>query len=392
MKSAYFFLSLALVICSCAPKDTNVSFVVSNTLPFERSSEVIQVPNDMILLKEGQQLENLGIEDEQGNLILAQYIDDNQDDISDGILFQPTVPANGQVKYVLKELSADEQTPLTKNICFSRFVPERTDDYAWENDKVAFRVFGPTAQKMIEEGVRGGTLTSGIDCWLKKVEYPIINKWYKKYESDPSAYHVDSGEGLDNFHVGISRGCGGIAVKAKDKFFTSKNFTSYHTVSNGLLRTDFILDYADWYAGDSNRIHTSKRISLDKKSNLSKIEMQVTGTDDIWAGLTLHENDGEVTVDSLGGWVSYYQPHGESHLATAIVASPGTFRGFEKIVTSEKDLSHTYIDLAVKEGKAVYYTGFFWEESGQFESKEAWELYLNQFVAQLNSPMSITLE
>ena len=66
--------------------------------------------------------------------------------------------------------------------CYSRIVPERIDDYAWENDKVAFRTYGPAAQKLVEQGKKGGIISSGIDCWLKKVNYPVINKWYNDSE------------------------------------------------------------------------------------------------------------------------------------------------------------------------------------------------------------------
>jgi hypothetical protein len=79
---------------------------------------------------------------------------------------------------------------------------------------------------MIEDSIPGGTLSSGVDTWLKKVEYPIINKWYKETLVDKTgSYHEDTGEGLDNFHVGVSRGVGGIAVKNDDKYYFSKNYS-----------------------------------------------------------------------------------------------------------------------------------------------------------------------
>ena len=52
----------------------------------------------------------------------------------------------------------------------ARFVPERKDDFAFENDKVAFRIYGPT--------LRDSKENSGVDCWVKRVDYPIIDKWY----------------------------------------------------------------------------------------------------------------------------------------------------------------------------------------------------------------------
>ena len=58
-----------------------------------------------------------------------------------------------------------------------RFVPERLDDFAWENVKIAFRAYGLAA--------RDRTENSGIDCWLKRVDYPIIDKWYGQMKKKP---------------------------------------------------------------------------------------------------------------------------------------------------------------------------------------------------------------
>ena len=81
-------------------------------------------------------------------------------------------------------------------MAFGRFVPEREDDFAWENDKVAFRIYGPSSN--------GKGQVSGVDAWLKKVPYSIIDKWYAEHLSGTS-YHEDQGEGYDPFHVGDSR-------------------------------------------------------------------------------------------------------------------------------------------------------------------------------------------
>lgn len=386
------FLSILLALASCQSETQNNSFTVTNTLGHARSTEVVKVPGELLKLEEGQSVEDFGIEDESGNLQVVQYIDQNQDGLADEIIFQPTVPATGTARYSVKKLIEGEPNPESQKSCFSRFVPERTDDYAWENDKVAFRTFGPTAQQMKEEGVPGGTLTSGIDCWLKKVEYPIINRWYKKYETNSNAYHEDTGEGLDNFHVGISRGCGGIAVKGGEEFYTSKNFTHYKTLTNGSLRTAFELDYAPWSIGGSDTVHSTNQVSLDLGNQLSRFEVSARGTDTLYAGLTLHENDGKVTVDSLDGWVSYYQPHGDSYLATAIVAAPGYYIGSELVETEVKDLSHVYARLSVQDEKSIYYTGFYWQKSGQFKGPKEWEAYLTRFAAQLTNPLTVAIE
>lgn len=387
--SRIYFLMIILIICaSCSQKKKETIISVKNTLDLERSYEIIELTSDFLKVDD---LSLIGIRDVQtGQLQITQLVDNNGDDVMNVILFQPRISANSEKKFEIVKIGIDEQ-PISEEICYSRFVPERTDDYAWENDKVAFRTFGPTAQKMKEDGIKEGTLTSGVDAWLKKVDYPIINKWYKKTTEGKGSYHEDTGEGVDNFHVGISRGIGGIAIKKDSSYFFSKNFTKWETITTGPLRTSFYLEYENWDAG-GNLIKESKIISLDRGSNLSKFEINMEGSDTISAGVTLHEKDGEATGDIEKGWLSYWQPHGDSELGMAIIASPEIFIDFETYDTEQKDASNAYAHLKVVQNKVIYYAGFGWKESGEFKSQGEWEAYLNAFSKKVNEPLIIQLK
>jgi hypothetical protein len=195
---------------------------------------------------------------------------------------------------------------------------------------------------------------------------------------------------LDNFHVGVSRGVGGIAVKKDSSYYFSKNYTKWRTITTGPIRTSFYLEYEDWEAADKT-IKESRIISLDLGSNLSKFEIFLEGTHEISAGLTLHEKDGQITVDQGQGWLSYWQPHGNSELGTGIVAAPKTFLGYEEYDVDQKDLSNAYAHLQVEKGKATYYAGFGWMESGQFGDQEQWQEYLGHIAEQLENPLIITV-
>ena len=247
------------------------------------------------------------------------------------------------------------------------------------------------AQKMVEEGISGGTLASGIDAWLKKVDYPIINKWYEKTTTGKGSYHKDTGEGLDNFHVGKSRGVGSTAVQVDSTYFFSKNFISWKTISNGPIRTSFTLEYAEWSAAGAI-IKEVKNISLDFGSNLSRYEVLIEGKNQISAGLTLHENDGVVSVNADNGYVSYWQPHDNSELGMAIVVPQEYYNGYEKYETSVSDLSNLYAHLKVMNNKTVYYAGFCWKESGQFKTSKEWESYLEEFSKKIKNPLIIEVK
>ncbi|MDO7171644.1 DUF4861 domain-containing protein [Mariniflexile sp. AS56] len=389
-KSVFYLCALAVAtLVSCGKQEKgNAVITVKNNLDIPRAFETVEILKADLNLNEDQDFESLEVRDALKQiLVVSQFVDQDGDGEADVLLFQPKLEPNSEKQYELVVVDASLQ-PVSKQNCFSRFVPERTDDYAWENNKVAFRTYGPTAQKMIEDEVAGGTLSSGIDAWLKKVEYPIINKWYAKNDKNPGAYHKDSGEGLDNFHVGSSRGVGGSAVKKDSTYYISKNFTSWKTITSGPIRTSFVLDYADWDA-DGQTITEQKHISLDYGNNLSRFEIHTTGADVLSVGLTLHENDGEINENVDRGWVSYWEPHGDSELGTAIVTKEGNMVASEYYVTPLPDRSNLYAQLKVADNKVVYYAGFAWKESGQYPTKASWEKYLNEFRLKINNPLEV---
>lgn len=389
MKTNYLLLTIFASLClsSCAQKKLHKTIRITNNLSTERTFETVELTKDF--LKVGS-LNQLGIKvASTGELTITQLVDLDGDGNFDQLLFQPTVEANASKEYQIIEIKSEEQ-PKSIDYCYSRFVPERTDDYTWENNKVAFRMYGPTAQKMFEDNVKGGTLSSGVDAWLKRVDYPIINKWYEKYVNKTGSYHEDTGEGLDNFHVGTSRGVGGIAVKVDTSYYISKNYTEWKTITTGPIRTSFYLNFADWEIPGGS-IKQSQIISLDFGNNFSKFELAIEGTDNISAGLTLHEKDGEVTGDTAKGWVSYWQPHEDSELGTAIIADQNYFNSFEKYDTSKTDLSNAFAHLKVADNKVVYYAGFGWKKAGEFTSKAQWETYLNAVSEKINNPLTVEL-
>ena len=364
---------------------------VSNDLNADRDFETIELTKTALGLKSTDVLEKYGIREiGTSAFLIAQCVDENGDGISDVILFQPTLKAASIKKFEFV-LNTDAKAKEPIDYCYSRFVPERTDDYAWENNKVAFRTYGPVAQKMTEDKVKGGTLTSGIDAWLKRVEYPIINKWYEKYTNGSGTYHKDTGEGLDNFHVGGSRGIGGIAVKVDSLYYVSKNFTTWKTLTTGPIRTSFILTYADWDAA-GNKITEVKHISLDYGNFLSKFEVSVMGTKTLSAGITLHENDGKTEGNLKEGWIDYWQPLEDSELGTGIVFPKNTGIRFEKYLSPNKDLCNLYVTLKVKHNKVVYYAGFGWKKQGEFTTKESWEKYLGHFATKINHPLKVNIK
>lgn len=385
----YFkFLSLIIaglsVFASCQNASKKMEVKITNSLNVGRSFETVKVP---LAAKFASAKQVLIIKNGSRQFLLNQLLDENGDGQADAVLFQPELKANESAVY---SIQATDSAPNVESKVYSRFVPERTDDYAWENDKVAFRTYGPVAQQMKEAGDPAGTLSSGIDCWLKRVDYPVINKWYKKHTTGAGSYHKDTGEGYDPYHVGVSRGCGGLGVWMDDSLFVSKNFTAYQTLENGPIRTRFTLDYAPWRA-QTEEITEQKSITLDLGSNLSHMQVKVTGTDVVTVGLTLHEKKGTIAADSANGWFSYWEPMDDSEMGMAIVCNPAHILGYKELVTDSKEQSHVLVHLKVIDGMVEYYTGFGWKETGEFKNAGEWNTYLRQFSQKIRQPLIVNI-
>ena len=378
-------LGVICLLASCAP--TQVSIHLTNNLSIERQNETVEVLIADLPEPLSSKIDKIGVYDpSENNFLTTQLIDVDQDGKMDQLIFQPQLAPSSQKTFHLKE---QPDKPEAVEYCFSRIVPTRIDDYTWENDKVAFRTYGPRAQALVEEGKEGGIISSGIDCWLKKVSYPVINKWYKASEEEGISYHEDHGEGLDNYHVGISRGAGGLAIKgADDQYFVSKNFTAHKTLATGPLRTLFQLDYADWQ-GPQGMIKEQKTISLDYGNNLMKIEVSIQGTDHIAAGISLQENNGGI-IDK-NNLLIFKQNHFETTLSNVILTPQKHFKSQHLYNPQIKDQNHVFLDLKILNQSLVYYVGFYWSESNQFADREAWEAHLDDLAIKIENPIQLNI-
>jgi len=161
--------------------------------------------------------------------------------------------------------------------------------------------------------------------------------------------------------------------------------------NTGPIRTSFYLEYEDWDA-NGKTVKESKIISLDLGNNLSKFETNIDYAGTVAAGITLHENDGKVSSNDKS-WLSYWQPHADSELGTAIVAAQKDFYAWHKvIVTGEKDLDNAYFELKVLDKKLTYYAGYGWKKAGEFITQEEWEQYLKNFSKRIDSPLIVKLK
>jgi len=275
------------------------------------------------------------------------------------------------------ELVPGKPAPVLKKT-YGRFVPERYDDFAWENDKVAYRMYGKAL-----EGRKDNAF--GTDVWVKKTTKLIINEWYQKND-----YHHDNGDGMDYYSVGLTLGAGDIAPVVKDSVVYSLNYHHWKVLDNGPLRTTFQLGYDEWKVA-GKAVKVTKTISLDAGSHLNRVEAEYTYADDsalpIVVGIVKRAEPGTILMDEQQGIAGYWEAqHGEdgtTGIAT-IVASPSRM---------SIDRVHLLTHGTVKTGQPfVYYNGSAWTKGKEITNAKEWFNYLNNFKQQLQQPLSVSVK
>ncbi len=256
---------------------------------------------------------------------------------------------------------------------FCRFVPERDDDFAWENDKIAFRVYGPALRK--------GGENSGIDCWLKRVDYPIINKWYGQMKT--KTYHKDWGEGLDNYHVGSSAGCGGTGIWLNGRREPLNTYTKHEVITTTPQRSQFKLTYQREIGGVS--YGEVKTITIELGKRLFDVQSVFTRNGEPAAGLpvcigvTTHDGAAEAFSDRKKGWIAAWEALGGSELGTAAVTDPNRIDQIKVVKSANKDESHILIITKTdSQGGLSYQAGYGWKKAGAITTRKAWQDYLTK--------------
>jgi unsaturated rhamnogalacturonyl hydrolase len=368
--------------------NTADTIVISVTNPAEdvRPAQTIAIKwDDLVNKNKALTPENAAIFDLTGNsFIVTQAVDNDGDGKTDQLLFQTDLGSKQQKRFQAMILPKDVTRPQTKEIAYGRFVPERYSDFAWENDRIAYRMY---AKELEWE-----TVSPGIDVWVKKVRTPIIDHLYKNVQVKKT-YHTDNGEGLDCYKVGPTLGCGGLGIIAGDKLVLSRNSIAWKQFANGPIRIIFELTYPAWDAGGV-QVSEVKRVSLDKGSNLNRIESRMTCDSKnpltLAAGIVVRKDkEGKSKLNTDEKWISYwFAPDKENGMTgCGVVLTPDT-----KADLKERN-EHLLAIVENPCGKPfVYYAGACWSNGLDFKTAADWDVYLSGFAKQLEKPVVVTFE
>ncbi len=370
---------LLFAFCAGAPGQ-GVRVTVKNPGAVQRPVETIVVKwKDLRKGVESLNPSDVGVF-ERDSALVCQSVDLNLDGTMDELVFQASF-APGETKiFTVRPAPGQKLFPFRVD---AQFVLPRAD-LAWENERIAFRMYGsPLA----------GDVRNGIDVWTKRVRYLIVEKWYQESAAAKDAYHEDRGEGADFFSVGKSLGAGSSGVWHNGGLCQPGLFSSHRIIATGPIRAMFELTYDSLIIG-RKVMGERKTITLDAGQSLNRVEILYSGfpardTITFVAGLVKRRNT-RISADRQHGWIGLWglttDDTTNGSLGTGVVMPKAAFRG----TLEEKD--HYLISgFTLNNRPVTYYAGAGWTRSGEFATAEDWNAYLNGWALRLESPISITI-
>lgn len=384
--------------------EKGVEVTINNPSALDRSKEITEISIDAIAKLNG---ESFIISDNSGKQIPYQITHDQK------IIFPVDVNANSSVTYQIKPGTPKK----VATVACGNFYPERVDDIAWENDRIAFRTYGPALQATGEQAF-------GYDIWAKRVSEPVVDMRYKTelnpesrakiaelQKTDKQAarelansisYHIDHGNGLDYYKVGPTLGAGTSALLANDSIVYPYCYKEYEILDNGPLRFTVKLVYNPLKVKENNNIIETRLLSLDAGSQMNKITLSFANLNDatpLVTGIVLHDPSMDYQADGTKGYIAYADPedsvNGQIYVGAVF---PKKLNDAKPVMFSEAEKKQRGADghvLAyatyIPGSNYTYYTGAGWSKWG-FQNSGEWFKYVEDFSQKVRQPLQVSVK
>lgn len=394
------FLAASAFACT---QEKVVEITISNPSATDRN-EITEITPDAIAKLNG---ESFIISDANGTQVPYQVTYD------DKIIFPASVKANGNATY---KITPGTPEAFATVACGKQY-PERVDDVAWENDRIAFRTYGPALQATGEKAY-------GCDIWVKSVAEPVVDMRYttelnpetkakiaELRKTDPKAaselaasvsYHIDHGNGLDYYKVGPTLGAGTSALLANDSIVYPYCYKEYEILDNGPLRFTVKLVYNPLTVKDNNNVVETRTISLDAGSQMNKYSISYANLNEatpVVTGIVLHEPSVDYQADAANGYIAYADPtdsiNGQIYIAAVFPDQVNDAKAVNFSDTEKAERGgdgHVLAYSTYNPGSTyTYYSGAGWSKYG-FKDSAEWFNYVQNFAHNLKEPLTVTIK
>lgn len=371
--------SAAAILASCSTQDLKVA--VTNGSELDRENETVELcfrslQESVASLSS----DNVVVLDAQGAQVPSQVYCEADGSVK--LIFQASVPAAGTAEYTVSTGEREEYPMLA----YSRHVPERMDDYAYENNVVAGRIYGPALEF---------PRTYGSDVWVKCTDRLVIDDWFAKGD-----YHHNYGEGMDCYKVGGTLGGGALApYGGSDDFVIGDNWASFEHICDGPVRTKATFTY-DAVDAQGLKYSACRVLELDANSHFVKSVMTFCPVGheadslDVVLGAVTHEvlsrADGQNWIAFTEKASDSKQPEVDGNISIALVYDAAELADNPLAGVGDVE-EHAAIITKEAAGKPItVWTGSGWSQGG-VESPQAWERMVRDFAYAKANPLIVEI-
>lgn len=407
-------------LAGCSVNGGSVDVVVENSGTSDRKGEMVEISMSDIGSKLGMSSGSVSVTDGTGSPVPCQITYDGY------LIFPADVKAGSSAVYSVScsEISSDKDTftaVSSDTITCGRIYPERLDDLAWENDKAAYRTYGPAFQKRGDKGF-------GYDILTKSVAEPVVEERYRMELDTVAAsrmralrkegrhseadsiyrsisYHVDHGNGMDCYNVGPTLGGGTTAFMVDSAIVYPYCYKECEVLDNGPLRFTAKLVYNPMVIGCDSNVVETRIITLDKGSYLNRTDVSYSGLGDSTAktlvtGIVLHsQNPDGYFTDSENNFMAYADSTNNPKAGNGVIYVGAVFHkpvsdmGVQMFENAKSDaIGHVLGYSEYKAGSTYrYYWGSGWSK-GDMPDADTWNIYLKGYSYNLAHPLKVSIK
>ncbi|MBO7592933.1 MAG: DUF4861 domain-containing protein [Bacteroidaceae bacterium] len=403
------FVFLLATLMSAADQ---VTITVSNPISSARM-EMVEV-DVAVLQKKLQTGKDFVVTDADGKEIPSQMTHDQK------LIFQVGVAGKGKSLYYVQKGTPQKYEVKAKGRLFT----ERQDEFGWENDCVAYRVYG-----------HGGAV--GYDFFNKSTPELMLDYWYASEQNQEMrsvsqqlrergyadladqvynafCYHIDHGKGMDCYTVGPTLGGGANALLKEDgSLFMPQCYKTFEILDQGPLRFTVRFTYPE-QEFNGEKMTETRTISLDAGSQFNRVTIAYQGLSKpmkMAAGTVIHQSNPSAYVLSQENGYMGYEDLGDPSVYNAkyrdeLAKQMGKI--YIGLLFPEKDITTTYqqrengiatghilgISTYQPNMTYTYYFGSGWDKNPNtgFHSLTDWEAHLSHAAISVRNPLKLSVK
>ena len=411
----------ALFLALLANAQQRVTLTVTNLIKSARL-EMVEVDVSAIQKKlyitsphgENSPTDGLIVTDADGKEIPSQLTWDGK------LIFQAGVGAKAKSIYHVQQGMPHPYEVRAKGRLFT----ERQDEFGWENDRVAYRVYG-----------HGGAV--GYDLFNKSTSDLMLDYWYASEQNQEMrsvgrqltergypdladqlynaySYHVDHGKGMDCYTVGPTLGGGANALLGADgALLMPPCYKTFEILDQGPLRFTVRFTYPT-QDFNGQPVTETRIVTLDAGSHFNRASVAYEGLAtpvQMAAGIVVHQSNptayvlssqsGYIGDEVLGDPTVYHAKYRDEFAAQMGRIYVGLLFPDSHIATSYQQrpngiaTGHILATATVRPATAyTYYFGSGWSgnPNTDFHTLTDWEAYLSRAAQGVRTPLKVSLK